>query len=108
LYFEGSSARRSLGSYAIGETPYISTFPWKDFLMGRIKKIQNHKEERHRSGKLKKTRWKEWRKEKEEIFTFMEVLILICSALVGNTKGYHPCATFPQENPHIWEPPVEV
>jgi hypothetical protein len=29
-------------------------FLWKDFLMGRIRKIQNHEEERDRSGKYKK------------------------------------------------------
>jgi hypothetical protein len=42
-------------------------FPWKDFLMGWIRKIQKHKE-RDISGKILKTRRKEWRKEKEEIF----------------------------------------
>jgi hypothetical protein len=29
---------------------YIPMFPWKDFLMGWIRKIQKHKEERDRSG----------------------------------------------------------
>jgi hypothetical protein len=82
-------------------SPYISTFPWKEFLMGQIRKIQKHKEERHRSGKFKKTTWKEWRKEKGEIFTFVEVLMLMCSASVDNTKGYGPHATLPQENPLI-------
>jgi hypothetical protein len=56
----------------------------------------------------KKKRWKEWRKQKENIFIFVEVLILMCSAWVGNTKGYHPCATLPQENPLIWEPPLQL
>jgi hypothetical protein len=60
-------------------------FPWKDFLMGLIRKIQKHKEERDRSGKFRKTRRKEWRKEKEEIFTYVEVPILMCSPSVGNT-----------------------
>jgi hypothetical protein len=38
--------------------------------MGWIRKIQKHKEERDGTGikKKKKTRRKEWRKEKEEIF----------------------------------------
>jgi len=76
--------------------------------MGRIRNIQKHKEERDRSGKFQKKRWKEWRKQKENIFTFVEVLILMCSAWVGNTKGYHPCATLPQENPLIWEPPLQL
>jgi hypothetical protein len=34
-----------------GRSPYISTFPSsheKDFLMGQIRKIQKHKEERDR------------------------------------------------------------
>jgi hypothetical protein len=63
-------AERSVGSYAVGKIPpdfYILMFPWKDFLMGLIRKIQKHKEERDRSEKFRKTRRKEWRKEKEEI-----------------------------------------
>jgi hypothetical protein len=40
-------------------------FPWKDFLMGQIRKIQKHKEERDRSGNFNKTSRKEWRKERE-------------------------------------------
>jgi hypothetical protein len=36
---------------------------------GQSRKIQKHKKERDRSGKFKKTRRKEWRKEKEEIAT---------------------------------------
>jgi hypothetical protein len=47
-------------------------------------------------------------KEKEEIFTFVEVLILMCSASVGNTKGYRPHVTLPQENPLIWEPALQL
>jgi hypothetical protein len=43
-------------------------FPWKDVLMGQIRKIQKHEEKGDRSGKFKKTRRKEWRKEKEQIF----------------------------------------
>jgi hypothetical protein len=54
-------------------------FPWKDFLMGQIRKIQKHKEERDRSGKFKKTR-----KEKGEIFPFVEVPILKCSREGGS------------------------
>ncbi len=53
-------------------------FPWKEFLMRRIKKVQKHKEERDRSGKFKKTRRKEWRQEKEEIFTYLEVPSVFC------------------------------
>jgi hypothetical protein len=34
-------------------------FPWKDFSTEWIRKIQNHKEERDRSGKFEKTRMKE-------------------------------------------------
>jgi hypothetical protein len=48
---------------------YVPMLPWKDFLMRWIRKIQKHKEEMARSGKFKKPRRKEWRKEKEEIFT---------------------------------------
>jgi hypothetical protein len=62
------------GSYVVEEIRlyfYIPMFPWKDFWMRWIKKVQKHKEERDRSGKFKKTRRKEWSKEKEEIFTYL-------------------------------------
>jgi hypothetical protein len=42
-----------------GRSPYISTFPYahgKIFLMGGMRKIQKHKEERDRSGKFKKNK----------------------------------------------------
>jgi hypothetical protein len=68
-----------------GTSPYIFMFPWKDFLTGQIRKIQKHKEERDRSGKFNKTRRKEWRKEREEIFAYLDVPILMCSPLVGDT-----------------------
>jgi hypothetical protein len=82
-------------------------FPWKDFLLGRIREIQKHKEERGRSGEFKKTRRKEWRKEKEEIFMYVEVPILVCFPSVGNTLGVPPSCNLPQENPLIWEPPLQ-
>jgi hypothetical protein len=82
-------------------------FPWKDFLMGWIMKIQKHKEARDKSEKFKKTRKKEWRKEKEEIVKYMEIPILVCSPSVGNAPGYHPDGTLPQENPLVWEPPLQ-
>jgi hypothetical protein len=48
-----------------------------------------------RSGNFFKTGKREWRKEKEEIFfalkkKYMEVLILVCSPLVGNALGLPP------------------
>ncbi len=52
----------------MGEIPlyfYVPMFPWKDFLMGWIKKIQKHKEERDKLGKFKKTRRKEWREKRD-------------------------------------------
>jgi hypothetical protein len=72
-------------------------FPWKDFLLGWIRKIQKHKEERDRSGKFKKTRRKEWRKEKEEIFMYVEVLM--CFPSVGNTLGVPPSCDPPSGEP---------
>jgi hypothetical protein len=63
---------------------YVPMFPWKENLTGWIKKIQKHKEERDKSGKFKKTRWKEWRKVKEQIFMYLEVPILACSPFVGD------------------------
>ncbi len=90
VFWAISPIRRSLWSYAVGEIPlyfYLPMFPWKDFLTGWIKKIQKHKEERDRSRKFKKTRRKEWRKEREEIFAYLEVPILMCSPLVGDAMG---------------------
>jgi len=57
----------------------------------RIKKIQKHKEERDRLGKFKKTRRKEWRKEKEEIF-YVHGGSHTCVFFID---GERPCATFP-------------
>ncbi len=72
LYFEGfPPSRRSIGSYVVGEIPlyfYVPMFPWKDFLMGRIKEIQKHKEKRDKLGKFKKTRKKEWRGKKKDFY----------------------------------------
>jgi hypothetical protein len=83
-------------------------FPWKDFLMGWIRTIQKHKEERGRSGNFKKTRRKEWSKEKEEIFTYMEVPILVCVLhRLRTPSGNHPHATLPQENPLALGPPLQ-
>jgi hypothetical protein len=47
------------------------------------------------------------RKEREEIFASVVVPILVCLALVGDALGYHPCVTLRQENPLIWEPPLQ-
>jgi hypothetical protein len=77
-------------------------FSWKDFFDGmdqRKFKIQKHKEERDTPGKFKKTRRKEWRREKEEIFKYMEVPILMCSPLVGNTLGLVPLWDHPSGEP---------
>ncbi len=114
LVFWGiSPRRRSLGRYAVGESLlyfYIPMFPWKDVLMGRIRKIQKHEEKGDRSWKFKKTRRKEWRKEKEEIFFYgmwrfpYSSCVLHCSE---TPSGYHHCATLPQENPLVWEPPLQ-
>jgi len=54
-----------------------------------------------KSGKFKKTRKKEWRKEKEGFFlfflflTYMEGPILVCSPSVGNALGYRLRAILP-------------
>jgi hypothetical protein len=48
---------------------YVPMFPWKDFFDG--KDWENTKNTRRKgtdTGKFKRTRRKEWRKEKEEIF----------------------------------------
>jgi hypothetical protein len=65
------------------------------------------------SGKFKNTRKKgtdqenaknQWRKEKQEIFTFLEVLILMCSASVRH-QGLPPSCNPPSGEPTHTEPP---
>jgi hypothetical protein len=80
-----------------GEIPSIfplhSHVPVKRAFDGMEQENSRHKEERDRSGKFKKTRSKEWRKEKEEIFnSFFNV----CGGF--HTRGFsiiweHPRAT---------------
>jgi hypothetical protein len=84
---------------------YIPKFPWRDFLMRRIQKVQKHKEESHRSGKFKKTRRKDWRKEKEEIFTYLEVPSVF--SIGWERPQLLSLCDLPQENPLIWEPPLQ-
>jgi hypothetical protein len=82
----------------VGEIPlyfYVPIFPCKEILMGWIRKIQKHKEEKDKSGKFKKTRRKEWRKEKEQIFIYLEVPILVCSPLVGDALELPPSCNPP-------------
>jgi hypothetical protein len=57
-----------------------------------------------RSGTFQKKRRKEWKKEKEEIysylfFTFVEVPILVCSPSVGNGLGLLPLCNPPSGEP---------
>jgi hypothetical protein len=50
-------SRRSLGSYVVREILlyfYIPVFPWKEFLMGRIRKIQKTQEGKKNGGNKKK------------------------------------------------------
>jgi hypothetical protein len=49
-------SRRSLGSYTVGEIPLyfdIPMFPWKDFLMGQIRKVQINKKQKMEERKRK-------------------------------------------------------
>ncbi len=46
--------QKILGSYAVGEILlyfYVPMFPWKDFLMGQITKIQKNKKQRMKERK---------------------------------------------------------
>jgi hypothetical protein len=63
--------------------------------MGWIRKIHKNKMER-------------MEEKKRRDFYICGGLILMCSALVGNTKGYRPRATLPQENPLICEPALQL
>jgi hypothetical protein len=75
-------------------------FPWKDFLMGWIRKIQKHKKERDRSGNFRKTRRKEWRKEKEEIFYIHGGShTRVCSPSIENTLRLPPSCNPPSGEP---------
>ncbi len=69
-----------------GRSCYVPMLPWKDFLMGQIRKIQK-REERGRSGEFKKTRRKEWRKEKEEIFYVCEGSHICVFSIVREHPG---------------------
>ncbi len=68
---------------------YVPMFPWKDFLTGPIRKIQKHKGGKgHISQNSKKEEGKNGGKKKEEIFTQVEALILVCSPpSVGKALG---------------------
>jgi hypothetical protein len=79
-------------------------FPWKDFLMGQIRKIQKQKEERDRSGKFKKNKKErmEERKRRDFIlfyFKSVEVPILLCSPTVENAFGLPPSCDPPSGEP---------
>jgi len=83
-------------------------FPWRDFGMGRIGKIQNDQEERDRSEKMKKTRRKEYTEKEEEIFYVCGGSHISCVLHQSGTPlGSHPHATLLQENPLLWEPPLQ-
>jgi hypothetical protein len=102
---------------------YVPMFPWKDFWWDGSRKLKDTRRKGTKIRKFRKTRPKEWRKEKEEIFfsstwrfpyscdlhsvgNSVEVPILVCSP--WTPLSYHPCVTFPQENPLIWEPPLQL
>ncbi len=82
-----------------GDPTMFPMFPWKDFLMGWITKIEKQKEEMDKSEKFKKTRRKEWRKEKEEIVKYVEIPILVCSPLVRNALRLPPWCDPPSGEP---------
>jgi hypothetical protein len=56
-----------------------------------------------------KTRRKEWMKEKEETFTYVEVPILVCSPSVGNALGLPPLCDPPAGEPtHMGTSPTTL
>ncbi len=62
---------------------------------GHIKKIEKRKEGKS-GGKKKKRFWKTWRFPYSCVFHRS-----------GMPPAYCPCVTVPQENPFIWEPPIQ-
>ncbi len=87
---------------------YVPMFPWKDFLMGRIREIKKHKEERDRSDKNSKKQERKNGGKKKKIFLgtwrFLYSWVLNRS---GTPLGYCPRANFHQENPLVWEPALQ-
>jgi hypothetical protein len=93
-----------------GDRCYISTFPCshgKSFLMGWNRKIQNT-----RRKQTDQENSKEQEAKKKKIFL---ILLKVCggshtrefSISWGTPSGYRPHATLPQENPLVWEPPLQ-
>ncbi len=63
--------------------------------MGWIRKVQKHKKERMEERK-RRDFYSTWR--------FLYSCVLHCSR---TPSAYHHCATLPQENPLVWEPPLQ-
>jgi hypothetical protein len=81
--------------------------------MGWIRKIQKQKEERDRSGKFRKNEKENMEESKRRDFFFLKKLhtwrfsyscVLHRS---GTHSGYCPRVTLSQENPLVWEPPLQ-
>ncbi len=72
------------GDHAIFLSSHI---PMERFFDARDQKNSKTQGGKVHIRKLKKTRRKEWRKEKEETVTYLEVPLQMCSRCVGNTLG---------------------
>jgi hypothetical protein len=87
-----SQQKISRESYLVGEILlyfYVPMFSWKDFLDGTDQENSKTQGGKGQIRKIqKRKRKKEWRKEKEEIFT--EGPIQVGSPLVGNALGLLP------------------
>ncbi len=67
-----------------------SHVPMERFFDGTDQENSKTQGGKDRLGKFKKTRRKEWRKEKEEIVKYVEIPILVCSPLVRNALRLPP------------------
>ncbi len=87
----------------MGEIPLYFYVPLKRFFDGTDQdnsKTQGGKG--HQENSKKKKKKKEWRKEKEEIFTDVEVPILVCSPLARNALMLPPSCNLPLEETHSY------
>jgi hypothetical protein len=79
----------------------IPMFPWKDVLMGWIRKIKKHEEKRGQIRNVKKNKKERMEERKRRDFlSYVEVPILImCSSLFGNTLRLPPLCNPPSGEP---------
>ncbi len=109
LYFEGSPQEENpLGVMWWGRSSYISTFPsshGKIFWWDGSRKFKNIRREATDQENSKKQEGKNGGKKKKKILHTLRFPVY--SPSVGNALRLLPLCDLPQENPLIWEPPLQ-